>query len=66
MGKNKLVSGVRIPFAEFMILLSVVGSILFSIYLFTIDKNYELSMFIGLWAPTLMGVVNYINIKFKN
>jgi hypothetical protein len=55
----------RIPFAEFMILLSVVGSIIFSIYLFSIEKNYPLSIFIGLWAPTLMSIINYINIKFK-
>lgn len=55
----------RIPFAEFMILLSVAGSIVFSVYLFGVEKNYPLSIFIGLWAPTLMGIVNYINIKFK-
>lgn len=55
----------RIPFSELMILLSVVSSILFSVYLFVVVKNFPLSMFIGLWAPTLMGVVNYINIKFK-
>lgn len=55
----------RIPFAEFMILLSVIGSIIFSIYLFGVVHNYPLSIFIGLWAPTLMGVVNYINLKFK-
>jgi hypothetical protein len=64
MNNNKL-NNVRIPFAEFMILLSVSGSILFSIYLFGFEKNYPLSLFIGLWAPTLMGVINYINIKFK-
>jgi len=24
-----------------------------------------LALFIGLWAPTIMGLINYINIKFK-
>jgi hypothetical protein len=64
MNSNKC-SNTRIPFAEYMILLSVAGSVVFSMYLFWIEQNYPLSIFIGLWAPTLMGVVNYINIKFK-
>jgi hypothetical protein len=62
---NSKWSSVRIPFAEFMILLSVVGSIVFSVYLFGAERNYPLAIFIGLWAPTLMSIVNYINIKFK-
>lgn len=57
--------GSQIPFAEWMILISVVSSIVFSVYLFSVEHNYPLSIFIGLWAPTLMGIVNYINIKFK-
>jgi Na+-translocating ferredoxin:NAD+ oxidoreductase RnfE subunit len=56
---------VRIPLAEILILGSVVISILFSVYLFTYTENKSLAFFIGLWPPTLMGVVNYINIKFK-
>jgi hypothetical protein len=55
----------RIPFAEILILGSVVSSILFSVYLFTIPEKQQLAFFIGLWPPTLMGVINYINIKFK-
>jgi hypothetical protein len=63
---NSKCSNVRIPFAERMILLSVAGSIVFSVYLFVVETNYPLAIFIGLWAPTLMTVVNYINIKFKH
>lgn len=55
----------RIPIAECMILASVVGSVVFSFYLFFYEHNYNLAFFVGLWAPTLMGLVNYINIKFK-
>lgn len=55
----------RIPLPELLILGSVVSSILFSVYLFTYTSNQSLAFFIGLWPPTLMGVVNYINIKFK-
>jgi len=55
----------RIPLAEILILGSVVSSILFSVYLFTYSEKQQLAFFIGLWPPTLMGVINYINIKFK-
>mgnify|MGYP000964324614 CR=1 FL=1 len=55
----------KIPLAEILILGSVVSSILFSVYLFTNTEKQQLAFFIGLWPPTLMGVINYINIKFK-
>lgn len=40
-------------------------SIALSSYIFLIVGNKPLGAFIGLWAPTIMGLVNYINIKFK-
>lgn len=55
----------RMPLAEFMILLSVGGSMAFSIYLFTEADKKSLALFVGLWPTTLLGIVNYINIKFK-
>lgn len=55
----------KIFLSEILILGSVVISILFSVYLFTYTDKKSLAFFIGLWPPTLMGFVNYINIKFK-
>ncbi len=58
--KNK-----NITTSEYILLLTVLISILLSSYLFVIEDNQKLGMFIGLWAPTIMGLINFINIKFK-
>lgn len=58
--KNK-----RITTSEYILLLTVLLSILLSSYLFVIEDNQKLGMFIGLWAPTIMALINFINIKFK-
>jgi hypothetical protein len=58
--KNK-----HITTSEYILLLMVLVSILLSSYLFIIEDNQKLGMFIGLWAPTIMGLINFINIKFK-
>jgi hypothetical protein len=55
----------RIPISEMILLMCVLFSILFSIYLVLILDEFELGLFIGLWAPTIMGLINYINLKFK-
>jgi hypothetical protein len=58
--KNK-----NITTSEYVLLLIVLISIILSSYLFVIEDNQKLGMFIGLWAPTIMGLINFINIKFK-
>lgn len=55
----------RIPLSELILLMCVVFSIIFSIFLFLVLEEEMLALFIGLWAPTIMGLINYINIKFK-
>jgi hypothetical protein len=55
----------RIPLAELILLMCVAFSIGFSIFLFLVLDEEMLALFIGLWAPTIMGLINYINIKFK-
>ena len=54
-----------IPVSEFLILLSVAGSIIYSSFLFFICNKPLTGIFIGLWGPTLIGIINYINTKFK-
>ena len=54
------------PIAELILLLCVAFSIALSIFLFLVLEKKQLALFIGLWAPTIMGLINYINIKFKN
>jgi hypothetical protein len=55
----------RIPNAEWLLLISTLSSILLSLYLYFCDNNFELALFVGLWAPTLLGLINFINLKFK-
>ena len=54
-----------IPTSELLLLGCVLFSILLSLYLFFISKEPMYSIFVGLWAPTIMGLINYINLKFK-
>jgi len=55
----------RIPVSEMVLLLCVLFSIIFSLYLFLVLGEQMLGLFIGMWAPTIMGLINYINLKFK-
>jgi hypothetical protein len=55
----------RVPISEMILLACVLFSIIFSLYLFLILKEEMLGLFIGMWAPTIMGLINYINLKFK-
>lgn len=55
----------KIPTSEYILLLSVLLSILLSSYIFLIVGNERLGIFIGLWAPTITSLINFINIKFK-
>jgi hypothetical protein len=58
--KNK-----RIPSSELLLLASVPSSIGISLFLFFVQHKPLEGIFIGLWAPTIMGLINYLNIKFK-
>jgi len=55
----------RITTSEYILLLSVLLSILLSSYIFVIVGDRMMGLFIGLWAPTITGLINFINIKFK-
>lgn len=55
----------KIPFGEKILLFSVLFSILFSVYLYFIENNKEAAIFVGIWAPTIMSITNYINLKFS-
>jgi len=51
-----------IPTSEFILILIVFFSIAFSSFLVFVQKEFELGMFVGLWAPTIMGFINYVNL----
>jgi hypothetical protein len=58
--KNK-----RVPTSELVLLSGVLASIILSLFLFFIEQKPLEAIYIGLWAPTIMGLINYLNIKFK-
>ena len=50
---------------ELLIILIIVVCIFFSEYLFLFKNEPTKAIFIGLWPPTILGLLNYINSKRK-
>ena len=49
-----------------LIILGITNVIIFvSEYYYLIEKNVDKAIFIGLWPPTILGLLNYINSKTK-
>jgi NADH:ubiquinone oxidoreductase subunit 2 (subunit N) len=51
--------------SEILILVSCVVCIFFSEYIYLSQKDSLKAIFIGLWPPTILGLLNYINSKRK-
>jgi len=51
---------------EFAILTMVVAIIFVSEYYYIILKDHDRAIFIGLWPPTMVGLLIYLNLKNKN
>ncbi len=51
---------------EFLILTMIVLIIFISEYYFLVMKNFERAVFIGLWPPTMVGLLIYFNLKKKD
>jgi hypothetical protein len=49
----------------FILILSIV-LIFISEYIFVVQKEPQRAIFIGLWPPTMLILLIYINTKFKN
>jgi hypothetical protein len=52
--------------SELLILAVTIVVIFISEYHFIIEKNVNKAIFIGLWPPTILGLLNYVNSKMKN
>jgi hypothetical protein len=55
----------KIKLIEILILLFVVSLIFISEYFYIVEGNTEKAIFIGLWPPTILGFLIYINSKIK-
>jgi len=51
--------------SEVMILMITIVVIFISEYHYIIENDVDKAIFIGLWPPTILGLLNYINSKTK-
>lgn len=52
--------------SELLIIAITVALIFISEYYYLIQNNVEKAIFIGLWPPTILGLLNFINSKTKD
>jgi len=53
----------KTPLLEYLILVAIVVTIFISEYYYLILKDHDRAMFIGLWPPTMIGLLIYLNLK---
>ena len=51
--------------SELFILVIVIFLIFISEYYYVILKNHDRAIFIGLWPPTIIGLLIFFNLKLK-
>lgn len=51
--------------SELFILVVVIVLIFISEYIFLVEKDFERAVFIGLWPPTIVGLLIFFNLKLK-
>ena len=51
--------------SEMLILVMCVVCIFYSEYLYLVQGDANKAIFIGLWSPTILGLLNFINSKRK-
>lgn len=55
----------RFTASEILILIVCIVCIFISEYIFIFQNNYQKAIFIGLWPPTILGLLNFFNNKKK-
>jgi hypothetical protein len=53
----------KIPFVELAILIATIAIIFLSEYYYVVLKDHDRAIFIGLWPPTMLGLLIYINLR---
>jgi hypothetical protein len=53
----------KIPFIELAILVATIAIIFLSEYYYVVLKDHDRAIFIGLWPPTMIGLLIYLNLK---
>lgn len=55
----------KFSLSEILILVMCVICVFFSEYLYLIKGDTTKAIFIGLWPPTILGLLNFVNSKRK-
>ena len=55
----------KFSISEILIVIVTVGVIFVSEYYYMVQGNVNKAIFIGLWPPTIFGLLNFINSKRK-
>ena len=53
----------KIPFIELAILVATISIIFLSEYYYVVLKDHDRAIFIGLWPPTMIGLLIYLNLR---
>lgn len=53
----------KIPFIELAILIATIAIIFLSEYYYIVLKDHDRAIFIGLWPPTMIGLLVYLNLR---
>jgi hypothetical protein len=56
----------KLKTSELLILAMTIIVIFISEYHFLVENNVDKAIFIGLWPPTIIGLLNYFNSKTSN
>jgi hypothetical protein len=51
--------------SELFILAIIIVLIFISEYIYLVEENFEKAIFIGLWPPTIVGLLIFFNLKLK-
>jgi uncharacterized MnhB-related membrane protein len=51
--------------SELFTLIVVILLIFISEYIYLVEKNFQKAIFIGLWPPTIVGLLIFFNLKLK-
>jgi hypothetical protein len=55
----------KFSISEILILVVCVLCIFISEYIYIVHRDATKAIFLGLWPPTILGLLNFINIKKK-
>jgi hypothetical protein len=53
----------RVKTSELLILASTIAIIFISEYYYLVERAVDKAIFIGLWPPTILSLVNWVNSK---